>query len=195
MNRKSKIYLLSGVFWSLIFTSCGVFGKGSSKHALPPPLSAKIVKETILACSRQVNVTTMSAITKHESNWRPYTIALNKTKSRLSRQPDNEKEAIATAKQLLSLGYNFDMGVAAINSKNLENPALKREGITIDNIFDTCTNVHAAEIILVDCFIRARARYGNERGALDASLSCYNSGNFLTGVRNGYVTKIYAAQQ
>lgn len=169
-------------------------GKGKRQPSLPPPLASDEAVKIIRDCAPQVAESTMSAITRHESRWRPYTIAINKASVSLSRQPDNQEEAVGAAKLLLQRGYNFDMGFAQINSANLKNPALKARGISLENIFDTCTNVRAAEAILVDCYVRARGYYRNEQTALNAALSCYNTGNFSKGITNGYVRKVYAAR-
>jgi type IV secretion system protein VirB1 len=196
MNIKKLNRFLGGVILALlIFIPRSVYSKGSQQLPLPPPLSIEAAREVIRTCAPKVAVSTMSAITRHESRWRPYTIALNRATVRLSRQPENEQEAVATAKHLLSLGYNFDMGFAQINSENLKNPALMRAGINVENIFASCTNVRAAEIILVDCFTRAQVRFRKVEDALNASLSCYNTGNFSKGFSNGYVRKVYAARQ
>jgi type IV secretion system protein VirB1 len=135
----------------------------------------------------------MAAITNHESRWRPFTIAINGP-HQLAWQPRSERFAVLTAKKLIREGYDFDMGFSQINVRNLGNPHLREKGITVENIFDTCTNVRAAEIILVDCYARARKEFKDRRAALDAALSCYNTGNFMKGRRNGYVGKVYAAQ-
>ncbi len=157
-------------------------------------INAKIV-QIIRTCAPTVAESTMQALTRHESGWKQYAIAINRPKGRLEHQPRNKSEAIETAKDLLSRGYNFDMGFAQINSANLTNSILTKNGVTIETIFDVCTNVRAGADILTDCFLRARKRVGNEQQALHAALSCYNTGNFSGGIRNGYVNKVYQASR
>src|SRR6185312_2273239 len=52
--------------------------------------------------------------------------------------------------------------------------------------FTPCANVAAGARILADC----HARFGRDWGK---AFSCYYSGNPVTGFREGYVQKIYAA--
>jgi type IV secretion system protein VirB1 len=47
--------------------------------------------------------------------------------------------------------------------------------------------------ILTDCYGRALKKYRDEQVAIRAALSCYQSGNFSTGFRTGYVGKVVAA--
>ncbi|RLM49163.1 hypothetical protein DVK02_17945 [Halobellus sp. Atlit-31R] len=65
--------------------------------------------------------------------------------------------------------------------------------MTVENAFDACNNIRVGALILSDCFTRALPRYSDPQAALRAALSCYQSGNFSTGFRTGYVQKVVAA--
>jgi type IV secretion system protein VirB1 len=78
-------------------------------------------------------------------------------------------------------GYNYSLGLAQINQSNF-----KTYGLTRQTAFDPCKNLAAGASILADCYGRA----GNNGRQLGKALSCYNSGNFKTGFRTGYVAKV-----
>lgn len=102
--------------------------------------------------------------------------------ARLERQPRNLGEAIATARMLESGGYDFSLGVAQINRSNLLRYGLD----TFEQAFDACANLNAGARILAECY----ARSGDDWGK---AFSCYYSGNFTTGYRDGYVQRIFAS--
>jgi type IV secretion system protein VirB1 len=139
----------------------------------------------IAQCAPDVDQLTMQAIVQVESRAQPWTINVNGG-YRLVRQPRNQAEATATARHLVRLGYSIDAGHGQINSTNW-----KWLGLSADNAFDRCTNLRAAQTILVDCFKRAPARQAQR--ALRQALSCFNTGNFTAGFANGYVTRILLA--
>jgi type IV secretion system protein VirB1 len=153
-----------------------------TRYALPPPLPLSEAISVIRSCAPKVAPSTMAAITRHESRWRPYTIAVNGPRQ-LAWQPQSERVAVETAKRLMRNGHDFDMGFAQINVRNLRLSALQSAGITVENV-------------LVDCYARARERFPGRdtTRALHAALSCYNTGDFVRGKQNGYVRKVYAAR-
>lgn len=143
-------------------------------------------------CAPTVAPTTMNAIIRVESRHRPHSISQliqNSTgKFLLKRQPQNLSEAIQWAEWLLTNGYRFDAGIAQINSRNWNAYRL-----TPSTVFDPCLNVAAGAAILTLEYRRAWKKYGNEQVALRAALSSYNTGNFDSGLQNGYVAKIEKA--
>lgn len=196
MQSHIVLRLRSSVVMLLTSLICCSLAAKEKVYSLPPPLPFVEAEKVIRACAPKVAPSTMAAVTNHESRWRPYTIAINGTIPPAWKgwQPKQEQTAVKAAKKLIAAGYDFDMGFAQINVRNLGRPILRDMGITVENIFDTCTNVRAAEAILVECYSRARLAFSDRRAALDAALSCYNTGNFVKGKRNGYVGKVYAAQ-
>jgi len=125
-------------------------------------------------CSPSVHPQTMAAVMKVESTFNPYAIGI--VGGKLVRQPANKAEAIATAKALELAGYNFSLGIGQVNRYNLP-----KYGLDYDKAFEPCANLRVGSQILKECFDRAKSRFSNEQHALQASFSCYYSGNFTTG--------------
>jgi type IV secretion system protein VirB1 len=113
-----------------------------------------------------------------ESSHNPYAIGV--VNGQLQRQPENLAEAVATAKMLEAAGYNYSLGAAQINRANLAKYGLD----TYEKAFDACLNLAAGSRILAECYASASGDWGK-------AFSCYYSGNFITGFRDGYVQKIY----
>ena len=134
-------------------------------------------------CAPMVHPRTMAAIVRVESGFNPYAIGV--VAGRLVRQPTDRAEAVATAKSLEQQGYNFSVGVGQVNRYTLA-----RYGLDYESAFDACLNLGAGASILSECFARATKVLKSEQGALRAALSCYYSGNFTTGFREGYVARV-----
>jgi len=137
-------------------------------------------------CAPAVAPQTLAAIVRIESGFNPYAIGV--VHGRLVRQPRREDEAIATVKALQAAGWNYSAGLAQINRENWS-----RYGLTVGTVFDACRNLSAGAAILRACFLRARVIHVQPQEALRAALSCYVSGNFVTGFRVGYVRRITEA--
>lgn len=143
-------------------------------------------------CAPDVHPKTMAAVVRVESGFNPYAIGV--VGGRLERQPVNKAEAIATAKALEDAGYNFSVGVGQVNRFNLA-----KYGLDYEKAFDACQSLRAGAQILKECYERARVRIAGEQQALQASLSCYYSGNFSTGFSSdragqpSYVQKVLHA--
>lgn len=140
-------------------------------------------------CAPTVAIETIVAVVTHESRTNPFAIGINGG-ARISRQPDNWQEAVETATQLLAMGLSIDLGLAQINSANLG-----RLGLTVKQVFDPCTNLRAAETVLRGCYDPAARRHGHGQAALQAALSCYNTGDYTHGLSNGYVSSVYRLVQ
>jgi type IV secretion system protein VirB1 len=143
-------------------------------------------------CAPGVAPTTMRALIQHESGNKLHAIGSlvrspSGARMHIVQPPRDMAEAKSWARWLLLHGYNFDVGVAQINSVHFE-----RFGLTVDSMFDGCKNISAGATILQECFSRAYAKDANEQRALRHALSCYNSGNFVTGFKNGYVKTVTA---
>jgi type IV secretion system protein VirB1 len=120
----------------------------------------------------------MQHIVNVESSTNPYAIGV--VGGELVRQPQNLDEALATVQMLDAKGYNFSLGLAQVNRDNLA-----KYGITTyEQAFQPCPNLVVASQILAECYASAHGDWGK-------SFSCYYSGNFVTGYRDGYVQKIY----
>jgi type IV secretion system protein VirB1 len=141
-----------------------------------------------LTCAPQVHADTLRALIQVESAANPWAIGV--VGGSLERQPRHRAEAVATARALQDAGWNFSVGLGQINVGNL-----RRLGLTIESAFEPCTNLSAAQAVLVECYGRAStpdSRTTADQVALRRALSCYYSGNFATGFRHGYVQKVVA---
>ena len=135
-------------------------------------------------CAPNVHHQTMAAIVRTESSYNPFAIGV--VNGRLERQPRNKIEAIATAKWLQENGWNFSVGLSQVNLHNLP-----KYGLDFDKAFDPCMNLRAGAAILGECFDRALIKHKNDQqGAARSALSCYYSGNFITGYKQGYVQTV-----
>lgn len=122
----------------------------------------------------------MRHVVQVESASNPFAIGV--VGGQLVRQPASLGEAMATVQMLDSKGYDYSLGVAQVNRRNLAYYGLD----TYEKAFDSCANLTAGAQILAECYSRS----GNDWGK---AFSCYYSGNFVTGFRDGYVRKVYAS--
>lgn len=127
-------------------------------------------------CAPFVHQQTLHALVKVESGFNPFAIGV--VRGRLERQPRNVVEAVATAKELERLGYNYSVGLAQVNKHNF-----RKYGLSIETAFDPCQSLRAGGEILRGCFQSAKGRFSNDQHALRGAFSCYYSGNFQTGFR------------
>ena len=138
----------------------------------------------VVQCGILADPSLIAAIVQVESGGSAHALAVNGD-FELVREPQSREEAVAMARWLRKRGYNFDAGLAQVNSANLA-----RLGLDVVRVFDPCTNLQAASRVLEECYGRARERFGEGERALSAALSCYNTGDFTRGVRNGYVAAV-----
>ena len=144
----------------------------------------------IQQCAPGVAAPTMHAIVSQESAAKPHAIGFrvwgpNDTRLQLTTPPKNLAEAKSWAQWLLDNGYRFDAGVTQVHSIHFA-----RFGLTVDSMFDACSNIRAGATILQECYTRAYATDPHEQRALRRALSCYQSGNFVTGFKTGYVQQV-----
>jgi len=133
-------------------------------------------------CAPLVHPDTALAIALTESALNPNAIGV--VAARLERQPRSLPEALMTAEALRAQRRNFSVGLAQINVHNLE-----RLGLRIEDAFDGCKNLAAMQVVLGECLDRAEP-VAAPQTALRQALSCYYSGNFTTGFRHGYVSRV-----
>ncbi len=133
-------------------------------------------------CAPGVAPDTLGRIASVESSFNPYAIGV--VGGRLARQPASKAEAVATANMLAAAGYDYSVGLVQVNQKHF--PGF---GLTPETAFDPCVNLRIGSAIFQDCYKRA----GGSLNPLGDALSCYYSGNFKTGYRLGYVTRVLSA--
>lgn len=129
----------------------------------------------------------MTAIVRVESGGNPLAMNVNGSQH-LARQPANKNEAVRWASWLLARGYSVDMGLAQVNSRNLP-----RLGVSAEQMFEPCDNLNSGARILAENYSDAAQRFGPGKQALHAALSAYNTGNYRSGIANGYVAKVTVA--
>ncbi|MDZ4372341.1 MAG: lytic transglycosylase domain-containing protein [Phenylobacterium sp.] len=139
------------------------------------------------ACAPQVAPETLAAVAYAESRFDPLAIGVNRG-PRPARAPRDAAEAARTARALLADGANLDLGVAQINSDNLD-----WLGLSVEDAFDPCRNLTAAGRVLQAGYRPASASPLDRQVALRAALSRYNTGHPERGVRNGYVARVERA--
>jgi type IV secretion system protein VirB1 len=91
---------------------------------------------------------------------------------------ESKAAAVAAAVAAVGRGESVDMGLVQINSKNL--PAL---GLSVDQVFDPCTNLAAGATILTAGYQRT--------GSLGSALSIYNTGRSDSKVGVTYAQKVF----
>lgn len=133
-------------------------------------------------CAPTVHPSTMRRLVEVESSFNPYAIGV--VGARLQRQPRTYQEALATIAWLDMNGFNYSVGLAQINRYNF-----RAHGLTPELALLACPNLAAGATILTGCFRRANLP-DTPQVALRAAFSCYESGNFSTGFRDGYVQQV-----
>jgi type IV secretion system protein VirB1 len=141
----------------------------------------------ILTCGVVADMDLLAAIVRVESRGNPLALAVNGTVE-LVRPPRDRDDAVRMARWLASHGYNFDAGVAQVNSANFA-----RLGLDAASVFEPCANLRGAAIVLEECRGRALQLGLSGERADSAALSCYNTGHLTRGVANGYVAAVRAA--
>jgi type IV secretion system protein VirB1 len=133
----------------------------------------------MMACPNlAVSAEVMQHIVHVESGSNPYAIGV--VGGQLVRQPQNLGEAVATVRMLDAKGYNYSLGMAQVNRANLGRYGLD----SYEKAFEVCPNLAAGAQILAACYASSGGDWGK-------AFSCYYSGNFVTGYRDGYVQKVY----
>lgn len=141
-------------------------------------------------CAPDVHPLTMGYLVGHESSNSKFAINVNLANGQARppfKAPATLDEALAFVDWLETHGYNFDVGLGQINSANF--PKLN---VTASQLFDSCTNLHAAQTVLKSCYASALKLYPAGQVALRHALSCYNTGSLTAGISNGYVAKVTA---
>lgn len=185
--RGSLRSLASG---ALAMLCCGAAHAQTVVQGVDPQLSALLAQ-----CAPTVHPETMAAVISAESRGHQFAIAdagplslpWSQRKALVrSLYPGSVQEAVSIAQDLIAKGHTVSLGVSQVNDRNL-----KGMGVTIQDMFDPCTNVAVGGKILTDFYDRAVKKFGEGAVALQAALSAYNSGDWSRGARDGYVNLVY----
>jgi type IV secretion system protein VirB1 len=147
-------------------------------------LAAISLAHLIATCAAGVNPRTMTALVRVESGGD--SLVMHDNTWRTSYSAPDTATAVTWAGQLLALGHSVDLGLSQINSGNL--PSL---GLTVNTVFDPCTNLQAGATILSADYRAAMARFGPGQIALRHALGAYNTGSLYAG--QGYINQILVA--
>lgn len=139
------------------------------------------------SCAPSTAPSTLAAIAHVESRFDPLAIGVNRGGGPISR-PRTAEEATRVARALISRGANIDLGLAQINSRNLD-----WLGLSVAEAFDPCRNLAAAAQVLEAGYRPVDNTDAGRQRALRIALSRYNTGHPERGFRNGYVGKIERA--
>lgn len=144
------------------------------------------------SCTPQADLTSIAAIVKTESSFKPWALSLNDPLSTvkhglprgrmwLAHQPQNEQEAVSWARALLNAGFTLSVGLMQVSTQ---------EGYSIDTLLHPCLNLQIGWSIFEKKYRQAIQQFGPGDHAVRAALSLYNSGSTTVGFRNGYVRKV-----
>lgn len=152
---------------------------GSDTQGAPADIVALVAR-----CAPQVHPATMLRLLKVESGFQPFLIGVNGVDHRVIASA-SAAAAATKAAELIAAGKNFDIGLAQINSANLE-----RLKLSVNDVLEPCTNIRTGARILTENYVRFRPTVATDQAALDAALSAYNTGKPIDGLANGYVSAI-----
>jgi type IV secretion system protein VirB1 len=135
-------------------------------------------------CAPDIAPEALLSIVTVESHGDPLALNVN----RVGRLRANSRDgAIREAKRWISAGYSVDLGLAQINSHNLD-----WTGLSVENAFDPCANLRAAAIILQNGYSRA-SRETSGLDTISRTFSLYNTGSSTAGFSNNYVAAVWRA--
>lgn len=139
-------------------------------------LSTTALVALAMQCAASVHPDTAREVARVESGFNPYAIAeiIPKDKRKpgdsgvISYSPQTKEEALQIIERIKSTQRRFSVGLMQITSTNFD-----KYDVTAEKLLNPCPNLSVFEKILVDCYQRG--------GNLKNALSCYYSGNFVTG--------------
>jgi type IV secretion system protein VirB1 len=189
---------ISRIILTTVFASSGTISLAQNPSANSNTrLSAATFETLAQSCTANVPESTLEAIARTESALHPYAISINRphhlARSRgwnrgmitLERQPESLEEAVAWTKWLLAHGMTVSIGLLQVNSQHA-----KALHVTVEQLFEPCTNLWAGATLLAKTYSRTARVQGEGMPALDTALSYFNSGTPRLGFRNGYVSQV-----
>ena len=135
-------------------------------------------------CAPEIATEAVVPLVLTESGGEPLQINVNKGPRVRAR---SSAEGVAIVRRYVAAGYTVDVGLAQINSSNFA-----RLGVSIGQVFDPCTNLRLASMVLQQGYGVA-SRFYSGLDAISATYSLYNTGTLTRGLRNGYVGRVWSA--
>ncbi len=163
---------------------------GEPVQGVDPEFSALIAR-----CAPTVHPETMASVISAESRGHQFAIAdagpvklpwSERKKLVRSFYPTTLDDAVKTAENLIKNGHTVSLGLAQVNDRNL-----RSFGLTVREVFEPCANLATGGKILTAFYVKAVRKFGTGPAALNAALSAYNSGDWVRGARDGYVSLVY----
>jgi len=154
-------------------------------------------RQLAAVCAPNIPLVTLRAIARTESAFHQYALSLDHPRRTareqglsdggifLARQPKDLAEARAWAHWLIDHGKNVSVGLMQVSTQHAADL-----GMTVDQLFDPCTNVQAGARLLTAKYQEAAKSLGEGQSALHRALSEYNSGSISVGLENGYVATV-----
>jgi type IV secretion system protein VirB1 len=143
--------------------------------------------DTLLAIARTESALYVNAISINRPNAAARRAGYSDGQLVLTKQPKDRKEATYWIHWFESHRYTVSIGLMQVNSEMAPRFHLKAE-----QLLEPCTNLRVGATILISVYTDLAREIGEGFSALDAALSCYNTGNSIAGFRNGYLKNIYA---
>src|SRR3546814_8745199 len=104
-------------------------------------LPAAVIMGLAAQCAPSVAPATIAAIVQTESQGFEWAINVNGLGRKIV--PTSRERAVALARHYIGKGHSVDLGLGQINSRNMT-----AHSLTWENVFDPCTNIHAARAAL-----------------------------------------------
>ena len=193
-KKHAEVILFFIILWAASGTS---WAQAAAHQYVNIPLSSSQFRQLANKCAPDIPLVTLRALVRAESGFRPYAVSLDYPRRTareqgldddiilLARQPKNLAEARSWTYWFLKRNRSVSIGLSQISTSNVA--AL---GLTIDQLFDPCTNLQAGSHLLKRTYRNARVTVGDEQTALYHAPSLYNSGSGRIGFENGYVTRV-----
>lgn len=157
----------------------------SSPHAVATTLPMAGFLAIAETCGPSVNKSTLASVAATESGFEPLSVHDNTTGATATM--DSSEQGAATVKRLIAAKHSVDVGLMQINSQNFT--ALDLDAT---KAFDPCASIAAAAKLLSQAYAGG-ATHEAQQASLQGALSTYNTGNSVTGLRNGYVRRVELA--
>ena len=151
----------------------------------------------MMTCAPLVHPNTLRALIEVESGGNPYAVSINYPQAMSVAglglpsfsQPHSRLEALSLSQRLLRQGYSVSVGLAQINVEHLAQSDRR-----IEDLFNPCANLAAAQRVLLDCDSNQPQRIGPDASLrLRRTLACYNAGHYASVMGSRYASAVMRA--
>lgn len=137
----------------------------------------------IQACAPSVAPQTMQRVIQVESGGDPFVLNIEGVGAVRS---ESLEAAAVKATTAINNGTRVAIGLMQVESTHLH-----EFNVDVRQALDQCTNLRLGSQILSAAYTAAAKQWGEGQRALQAALSAYNTGDFVSGFRNCYVALYY----